>query len=133
MTPTSSTSAGRALPDAVEELSLTDIAAAFADGRMTSQQLTQSYLARIDKLDRRGPSLGAVIETNPRALEIAGALDAERKTRGVRGPLHGVPVLIKDNVETADHMMSTAGSRHCGDGTRPRMRRLSNACGRRAP
>jgi amidase len=110
-TPTSSTSASHALPDAVEELSLASIAAAFADGSMTSQQLTQSYLARIDKLDRRGPSLGSVIETNPRALEIAAALDAERKTRGVRGPLHGVPVLIKDNVETSDHMMSTAGSR----------------------
>jgi amidase len=108
-TPTSSPSAGP-VPDVVEELSLTEIAAAFADGRMTSQQLTQSYLARIDKFDRRGPSLGSVIETNPHALEIAAALDAERKTRGVRGPLHGVPVLIKDNVETADRMMSTAGS-----------------------
>lgn len=97
-------------PDAVAELSLTDIAAAFADGRMTSQQLTQDYLTRIDKLDRRGPGLGSVIETNPRALEIADSLDVERKTRGVRGPLHGVPVLIKDNVETSDHMMSTAGS-----------------------
>jgi amidase len=109
-TPTSSSSPARALPDAVEELSLADIAAAFADERLTSQQLTESYLARIDKLDRRGPSLGSVIETNARALEIAAALDAERKTRGARGPLHGVPVLIKDNVETADHMMSTAGS-----------------------
>jgi amidase len=109
-TPASSTSAAHVVPDAVEELSLADISAAFADGRMTSQQLTQSYLARIDKFDRRGPSLGSVIETNPRALEIASALDAERKTRGVRGPLHGVPVLIKDNVETSDHMMSTAGS-----------------------
>ena len=97
-------------PDAIEELSLAEIAAAFADGRMNSQQLTQRYLARIDQLDRRGPSLGSVIETNPRALEIASALDAERKTRGARGPLHGVPVLIKDNVETSDHMMSTAGS-----------------------
>ena len=96
--------------DPLEELSLADIAAAFADGRMTSQQLTQSYLTRIDKLDRRGPTLSSVIETNPRALEIAAALDAERKTRGARGPLHGVPVLIKDNVETSDHMMSTAGS-----------------------
>jgi amidase len=109
-TPTSSTSAAHAPSGAVEELSLADIAAAFADGRMTSQQLTQSYLARIDKLDRRGPNLRSVIETNPRALDIASALDAERKARGSRGPLHGVPVLIKDNVETADHMMSTAGS-----------------------
>jgi len=109
-TPASSTSAAHASPDAVEELSLSDITAAFTDGRMTSQQLTQSYLARIDKLDRRGPTLRSVIEINPRALEIASALDAERKGRGSRGPLHGVPVLIKDNVETADHMMSTAGS-----------------------
>jgi amidase len=105
-----STSAAHALPGALEELSLADIAAAFTDERMTSQQLTQRYLARIEKLDRRGPSLGSVIEINPRALEIASALDAERKTRGARGPLHGVPVLIKDNVETSDHMMSTAGS-----------------------
>jgi amidase len=108
-TPTS-TSAAHALPDALEELSLADIAAAFTEERMTSQQLTQRYLARIEKLDRRGPSLGSVIEINPRALEIASALDAERKTRGARGPLHGVPVMIKDNVETSDHMMSTAGS-----------------------
>jgi amidase len=110
ISPTPSTSTAPAPPDAVEELSLTDLAAAFAAGRMSSQQLTQSYLERIDKLDRRGPSLGSVIETNPRALEIAAALDAERKAHGARGPLHGVPVLIKDNVETSDHMMSTAGS-----------------------
>jgi amidase len=96
--------------DPVEEMSLADIAAAFADGRLTSHQLTQNYLARIEKLDRQGPNLHAVIETNPRALEIAAALDAERASRGPRGPLHGVPVLIKDNVETSDHMMSTAGS-----------------------
>jgi amidase len=96
--------------DPLEELSLADIGAAFADGRLTSQQLTQSYLARIERLDRHGPNLGAVIETNPRALEIAAGLDAERKSRGSRGPLHGVPILIKDNVETSDHMMSTAGS-----------------------
>jgi amidase len=96
--------------DPLEELSLADIGAAFADGRLTSQQLTQAFLARIERLDRHGPNLSAVIETNPRALEIAAGLDAERKSRGSRGPLHGVPILIKDNVETSDHMMSTAGS-----------------------
>ena len=96
--------------DPLEELSLADIGAAFTDGRLTSQQLTQSYLARIERLDRHGPNLRAVIETNPRALEIAAGLDAERRSRGSRGPLHGVPILIKDNVETSDHMMSTAGS-----------------------
>jgi|HubBroStandDraft_1064217.scaffolds.fasta_scaffold00136_13 amidase len=92
------------------ELTLADIAAAFGDGRLTSRRLTQIYLDRIDSLDRRGPSLGAVLETNPRALDIAGELDRERRDRGPRGPLHGVPILIKDNVETADRMMTTAGS-----------------------
>ena len=96
--------------DSIEELSLADIGTAFAEGRLTSQQLTKDYLARIDRLDRHGPNLRAVIETNPRALDIAAELDAERKVRGSRGPLHGVPILIKDNVETSDHMMSTAGS-----------------------
>ena len=109
-TPPSSAAPEHFTPDPVEELTLADIAASFADGRLTSVQLTQNYLARIDKLDRRGPNLRSIIETNPRALEIAAALDAERKAKGPRGPLHGVPVLIKDNVETSDHMMSTAGS-----------------------
>jgi amidase len=92
------------------ELSLEGIAAGLKSGRQSSQQLTQMYLDRIERLDRRGPMLGAVIQTNPRALEIAAQLDAEYKSKGPRGPLHGVPVLIKDNVETADHMATTAGS-----------------------
>ena len=97
-------------PIADPELTLADIASAFADGRLTSRRLTQIYLDRIDALDRRGPALGAVLEINPRALDIAAELDRERRTRGPRGPLHGVPILIKDNVETADRMMTTAGS-----------------------
>jgi amidase len=92
------------------ELSLADIAAAFAQGHLTSVELTQTYLTRIDDMNMRGPNLHAVIETNPKALDIATALDAERKSSKVRGPLHGVPVLIKDNIETADPMMTTAGS-----------------------
>ena len=66
--------------------------------------------ARIEAIDRSGPTLQAVIETNPDALTIADALDAERKARGPRGPLHGIPILIKDNIDTADRMMTTAGS-----------------------
>jgi amidase len=93
-----------------EELSLQEIAAAFDSERLSAQQLTQLYLTRISRLDKQGPQLRAVIETNPHALEVAAALDAERKARGRRGPLHGVPVLIKDNVETSDRMMTTAGS-----------------------
>ena len=97
-------------PVTASELTLADIAAAYADGRLTSRQLTQIYLDRISALDRRGPELGAVLETNPQALELAAELDRERRTHGPRGPLHGVPILIKDNIETADRMMTTAGS-----------------------
>jgi amidase len=79
-------------------------------GRFTSRQLVDLYLARIEQIDRSGPTLRSVIEVNPDARTIADALDAERKTRGPRGPLHGIPVLIKDNIDTADSMMTTAGS-----------------------
>jgi amidase len=72
--------------------------------------LTETYLQRINALNRGGPALHAVIEINPQALDIASSLDQERAARGARGPLHGVPILIKDNVETSDRMMTTAGS-----------------------
>src|SRR5450631_2367663 len=101
---------GAKAPSAVLDLTLPEIAAACADGRLTSRQLTQTYLDRISALDHRGPQLGAVLETNPHALDIAAELDRERRSHGPRGPLHGVPVLIKDNVETQDRMMTTAGS-----------------------
>ena len=79
-------------------------------GSLTAHALTQAYLDRIAAIDKRGPALNSVIELNPDALAIAAALDAERKAKGPRGPLHGVPVLIKDNIDTADRMMTTAGS-----------------------
>jgi amidase len=79
-------------------------------GRRTARQIAELYLQNIQALDRSGPSLRSVIELNPDALGIADALDAERKTNGPRGPLHGIPVLIKDNIDTADHMSTTAGS-----------------------
>jgi amidase len=79
-------------------------------GRRTARQIAEQYLARIQALDRDGPRLRSIIEVNPDALAIADELDAERRTRGPRGPLHGVPVLIKDNIDTADHMSTTAGS-----------------------
>jgi len=79
-------------------------------GRRTARQIAELYLQHIHALDRSGPSLRSVIELNPDALAIADALDAERQTSGPRGPLHGIPVLIKDNIDTADHMSTTAGS-----------------------
>ena len=79
-------------------------------GELSAHALTAAYLARIDEVDKSGPRLNSVIEVNPEALDIAEALDKERKVKGPRGPMHGIPVLIKDNIETADRMQTTAGS-----------------------
>jgi amidase len=77
---------------------------------LTSRALTEHYLNRIDQLDRHGPCLNSVIELNPEALDLAEALDAELRERGPRGPLHGLPILLKDNLDTGDRMQTTAGS-----------------------
>ena len=95
------------------DLEETTVAALLQDqqsGRRTARQIAEQYLARIQALDRSGPSLHAVLEVNPDALAIADALDVERQAKGPRGPLHGVPVLIKDNIDTADRMSTSAGS-----------------------
>lgn len=94
----------------LEEKTIDDLQRMMATGRMSSKQITQAYLSRIDQLNKKGPALRAVIETNPDALSIAAALDAERKAKGPRGPLHGIPVLLKDNIDTHDRMTTTAGS-----------------------
>jgi len=94
----------------LDERTVDALQEAMANGSLTSRRITELYLARIDAIDRKGPALGSVIETNPDALTIADALDRERKDKGARGPLHGIPVLIKDNIDTADRMMTTAGS-----------------------
>ncbi len=94
----------------VEEQSIAALQEAMTRGDASSIDLVRAYLARIDAMDRRGPTLRAVIAINPDALAEAKALDAERKAGKVRGPLHGIPVLIKDNIETADPMPTTAGS-----------------------
>jgi amidase len=93
----------------VVELSATEAARRMAAGELSSHALTQSYLDRIAKIDDAGPTLNAVIELNPKALEEADTLDAERKAGKLRGPLHGIPVLIKDNVDVAG-MVNSAGS-----------------------
>jgi amidase len=97
-------------PVALEEVTLADLRTGLERGSFTSRGLVQAYLRRIQDLDGRGPSLHSIIEINPDALSVADALDRERKAKGPRGPLHGIPVLLKDNIDTADRMTTTAGS-----------------------
>jgi len=94
----------------LEEATISDLAAAMADGSRSAEQITRLYLSRIADLDRQGPRLRSIIETNPDAVEIARYLDEERAAGGARGPLHGVPIVVKDNLDTADAMTTTAGS-----------------------
>jgi amidase len=97
-------------PFELNEITIDAMQRAMAEGKYTARSATELYLRRIDQIDRRGPQLRSVIETNPEALAIADALDQERRAGRVRGPLHGIPVLVKDVVDTADRMRTTAGS-----------------------
>jgi amidase len=99
-----------AKPYAVTEKSVSQLQADMASGKVTSEALVRAYLARIRTIDRAGPTLRSVIALNPHALADARRLDAERRAGRVRGPLHGVPVLVKDNIETDDGTATTAGS-----------------------
>jgi amidase len=94
----------------LEEITVAELQDGMKSGQFTARSLVEKYSARIDEIDKHGPSINAIIERNPDAFSIAEALDQERKTKGPRGPMHGVPVLIKDNIDTADKMMTTAGS-----------------------
>jgi amidase len=97
-------------PFELDEITIAQLQQGMASGEFTARSITEKYLARIDAIDQNGPAIRSVIEINPDALAIAEALDKERKAKGARGPLHGIPVLIKDNIDTADRMMTTAGS-----------------------
>lgn len=102
---------------ALDAATVADLNAAFTRGTLTSEQLVQMSLARIEAYDRRGPRLRAMIAVNPKALDTARALDVERKAKGPRSPLHGIPVVLKDNIDTADQP-TTGGSRLL-DGAQP--------------
>lgn len=94
----------------LDELTVGELQSGMASGKFTAHSLARKYLDRIDDVDKHGPAINSVIETNPDALTIATELDRERKAKGPRGPLHGIPVLIKDNIDTHDRMTTTAGS-----------------------
>jgi amidase len=94
----------------LDEVSITDLQRHMQSGRYSAHSLVEKYVNRIHEIDKAGPALNSIIELNPDAESIAANLDRERKDKGARGPLHGIPILIKDNIDTADRMMTTAGS-----------------------
>ena len=94
----------------LDEVTVDELQQSMASGERSARSITELYLSRIDALDRQGPELRSVIETNPDALKIADQLDNERRSDGPRGPLHGIPIAIKDNIDTSDGMTTTAGS-----------------------
>src|SRR5256885_3255933 len=98
------------IPSAHNEATVAQLQAEMASGKLTSEQLTREYLARIAALDQSGPGVNSVIELNPDALDMAKRADQMRKQGKVLGPLHGIPVLLKDNIDTGDKMQTSAGS-----------------------
>jgi len=94
----------------LEETTIAELQEGMKAGKYTARGIAEKYLTRIEALDKRGPAVNSVIEVNPDALGLAEASDKERKQKGARGPLHGIPMLLKDNIDTADKMMTTAGS-----------------------
>ena len=99
-------------PFEIDEITISDLQDGMKSGKFTARSLVEKYSARIEEIDKdkHGPAINSILELNPDALSIADALDEERKAKGPRGPMHGIPVLIKDNIDTADRMMTTAGS-----------------------
>jgi len=94
----------------LDEVAISDLQAGMASGKYSARSVAEKYLARIEEVDARGPALRSVIEVNPDALAMADSADAERTQKRLRGPMHGIPVLLKDNLDTADRMQTTAGS-----------------------
>jgi amidase len=97
-------------PFELDEMTIAELQDSMKSGKFTSRSIVKQYLDRIDATDKKGPTINSVIEINPDAVAIAESLDRERKEKGPRGALHGIPILIKDNIDTADRMMTTAGS-----------------------
>ena len=94
----------------LDEMTIAEIQKGMESGQYSAKKITELYLSRIEEIDRSGPKVNSVLEVNPDAIEIAEALDKERAEKGARGPMHGIPILIKDNIDTADKMTTTAGS-----------------------
>src|SRR5690349_2237557 len=94
----------------IQEMTISELTHAMESGEMTARSIAEQYLEHIASIDKAGPRVNSVIEINPDALAIADALDEELSAGKMRGPLHGIPILLKDNIDTHDRMMTTAGS-----------------------
>src|SRR5438876_549878 len=105
-----STRAPDVKPFELDEMTIADLQAGMSSGKFTARSITEKYLTRIEAIDKQGPAINSVLELNTDALAMADNLDKERKDKGTRGPLHGIPILIKDNIDTADSMETTSGS-----------------------
>lgn len=110
-----------ALPDSeLEEMTIAQMQEGLGEGRFTSRGLVEAYTRRIEAIDRSGPGINSILEMNPEAEAIAERLDRERAAGRIRGPLHGIPIVIKDNIDTGDRMRTSAGSLALADSTAPR-------------
>src|SRR2546429_820560 len=105
-----STRAPDVKPFELDEMTIADLQAGMSSGKFTARSITEKYLTRIDAIDKQGPASNSVLRRNADALAMADAADKERGDKGARGALHGIPFLIKDNIDTADRMETTAGS-----------------------
>ena len=94
----------------LNEITISKLQLSYKNGELNSEKVVKMYLERIDEIDKNGPALNAVIEINPDAMALAKSLDKDRKNGKIRGPLHGIPIMLKDNIDTAGKMMTTAGS-----------------------
>jgi amidase len=94
----------------LEEATITDLQEGMRMGTYTSRSIVEMYLKRVEEIDKRGPAIRSYLEINPDALAIADQLDQERRDGQIRGPLHGIPVLLKDSIDTADKLSTTGGS-----------------------
>jgi amidase len=101
---------GKVQPSMLDEITIDELMDGYKSGKYTVSAITEEYIKRIKEIDKSGPAINSVLEVNPDALKIADQFDKELKEKGVRGPLHGIPILIKDNIDTADGMQTTAGS-----------------------
>src|SRR5436305_15318708 len=104
-----STRAPGVKPFELDEMTIADLQAGMSSGKFTARSITEKYLTRIDAIDKQGPAINGVLDLNSDARAMADAADKERRDKGARGPLHGIPVLIKDNIDTVDRMKTTAG------------------------